>query len=346
MIKKIILFVCTFILISIAPSYLFSVSVDWVSGDVTYSHLKSEWRALNVGTQLAPGDIVKTGTYSEVTLIDDGVEIYLLENSTFTISEKYEDEQQKTSLMLFLGRMKFKLSRARKTEPEIRTQTVNLTIRGTEFEVGSGFDGSTLVLLSDGVVSVRGKTKELVLEGGEGTEIAFGEEPTEKFELITRVIDWNEWFIDTKESVKGNELLLLNKILERFQEIDGQIKEYERMREEARARQKEHVETRDRLREEGRDEEAVEYSRKAGAEGKAAYHLLMNIRFLALSCIGLHDLALDIFKGVEKPDAELKESSEQINEIYGRIERSYIYEGDREALEKRARKKKGCLKLF
>jgi len=344
--KKLALLCFFAFLVGCAPFQLFSVSVDWVSGDVTYSHLKSEWKTLDVGMQLASGDIVKTGPYSEATLADNGAEIHLLENSTFTISEKYENEKQKSSMMLFLGRMRFKLARARDTEPEIQTQTVNLTIRGTEFEVGSGYDGTTLVLLSDGVVAVRGKTQELVLEGGEGTEVAFGEEPTEKFDLITRVIEWDQWFIDTKESVKGNEQKLLLKILDRIREIDAQITEYETLREQAKERQKEYVEKRKSLREEGREEDANEYARKAGIEGKAAFHLMMNLRFLALSSIGLHDLASEIYGEVEKPDEQLSDTYEKINGIYSDIERRYIYEGDRETLEKRARQKKGCLNLF
>jgi len=346
MVKKVILLCAIGLLLNFAPLHLFSVTVDWVSGDVTYSHLKSDWKELDVGMKLSPGDIVKTGLGSETTLIDDGTEVSILENSTFTVSEKYENDVRKAGFMLFLGRMKLKLSRVREDEPEIRTQTVNMTIRGTEFEVGSGYDGSTLVVLTDGVVVVRGKSKELVLQEGEGTEVAFGEEPTEKFETITRVINWDEWFSYTKESVKGNEQLLLNKFLLRFEELDAQVRDYEEIRANAEKKRDEYVTTREKLREEGRDEEANEYSRKAGAEGKIAYHSLMNIRFLALSSIGLYDMAVDIYSGVKEPSKELAGTFKKIQYIYDAIENKYIYKGDRERLEEKARKKKGCLKLF
>jgi len=58
--------------------------------------------------ELVPGDMIKTGPSSEASLTDDGMEIRILENSTFTVSEKYENDTQKQSFMLFLGRMKFK----------------------------------------------------------------------------------------------------------------------------------------------------------------------------------------------------------------------------------------------
>jgi hypothetical protein len=346
-VKKLTVFLCfACLLFFLVPVSLFPVSVDWVSGDVAFSHLKGEWKKLDVGAQLASGDIVKTGPYSETTLSDDGAEIHILENSTFTVSERYEDGRQKSSMMLFLGRMRFKLARAREKEPEIRTQTVNLSIRGTDFEIGSGYDGSTLVLLSSGVLAVRGKSQEIVLEGGEGTQVAFGEEPAEKFELITRVIEWETWLADTREAVKGNELELLSRILGRMREMDDQIGEYETLREQARELQQQFVQMRNSARDRNDVEAAAEFSRKAGEEGKAAYHLLMNIRFLALSSIGLQDLAAQTIGSVPEPDQQMRDTFEEINSIYGGIESKYIYEGDRETLEERASRKKGCLKLF
>ena len=115
MIKRALLI---FALFSLIPVSLLSVEVDWVSGNVTYSHLRGEWRDVNVGMRIATGDIIKTGMNSETTLLDGDSEIYILENSTFTVSEKYENEVRKSSFMLFLGRMKYKISRPGKDEPE------------------------------------------------------------------------------------------------------------------------------------------------------------------------------------------------------------------------------------
>jgi len=337
---------CVGLFVGLVPFSGFCVGVDWVSGDVTYSHLRGEWEALDVGMDLVAGDIVKTGMSSEVTLIEEGTEIYVLENSTFTVSEKYVDEKRKSGFMLFLGRMKFKLGRSAKEEPEIQTQTVNLTIRGTEFEVGSGYDGSTLVVIEDGVVAVKGNTQELVLEKGEGTEVAFGEEPTEKFEVMTRVIDWNDWLNMSKESVKGNESALLDKILSRFREIESQIRENEQSREDALKQKEAYLKKRDEYLELGKQQEATEYTKKGRSVSKKAFHAFVNIRFLALSCIGLVDFADSVYSGVEAPEKELTETYDEIRSIYNQIEEKYVFEGDRERLEKKAKEKRGCSKLF
>lgn len=332
--------------LGLAPAFLFSVEVDWVSGNVTYSHLKGEWKDLDTGMNLSAGDIIKTGMGSEVSLREVDFEIYIQENSTFTISEKYEDGDRKSSFMLFFGRMKFKLARSGSKEPEIRTQTVSLTIRGTEFEVGAGYDGSTLVLMDEGSVAVKGDKSELVLIKGEGTEVPFGEEPTEKFEVITKVINWDKWFSTSQESIKGNETVFLKKILARFQEIDAGIKDYERIRAESLKEKEVFLKKRDEFKEKDNMDEASAYSKKAGEVSKKAFHSIVNIRFLALSSIGLFDMAENIYKGVETPSGEQKDIFEKIYVIYKDIEDKYIREGDRERVEQKAQKKRGCLKPY
>jgi len=338
--------VLTAILLCLLPLPLFCAVVDWVTGEVTYSHYKDEWREVELGMNLSAGDIVKTGIASEAVLLEGGGEIHILENSQFSLSERVENQQKKPSLMLFLGRMKFKLGKGQAEEPEVRTQTVNLAIRGTEFEVGSGFDGSTLVLLTDGSVAVQGKTSELVLTGGEGTEVGFGEEPKEKFRVLERVIDWDEWFTISEEAVKGNELALLNRILEKFDELFVQIKEYEKVREEALGEKDALMAKRDESVEAGEMERASEYAKEANAKGKTAFHAIINIRFLALSSIGLYDMAERIYTGIKEPLDEVTAVHEKIQAIFSWIEKSYLREGDRERLEETAEKRKGCLTLF
>lgn len=328
------------------PLSVWGVTVDWVSGDVTYSHLRSDWREVEVGMELVPGDMIQTGVGGEATLLENGGSIYILENSRFTVSERYEKEEKRSAFMLFLGRLRFKLGKGGGEEPEVRTQTVNLTIRGTDFEVGSGYDGSTIVLLQEGSVAVQGKTRELVLDEGEGTEVPFGEEPTEKFQLITRVIDWGDWFAQTQDAVEGNEELLLTRILDRFTEIRTQIQEYERIREESLTEKERLIKERDRLLAEGEEDEASRASREAGSKSKLAFHSRVNVRFLALSSIGLYDMAERIFSGIQEPTSQAEGVFAEIKRIYTWIDERYILKGDRERLEKRAERKKGCSSLF
>jgi hypothetical protein len=338
--------VIVILFILMVPIIALSVEVDFISGEVQYSHLKSDWKQLDIGMSLVSGDIVKTGVNSEAVLRDEDNEIYISENSNFTISEKYEQEKKKPTFMLFLGRMKFKLGKSGVSEPDIQTQTVNLTIRGTEFEVGAGFDGSTIVLIEEGTVAVQGKAEELVLEQGEGTEVAFGEEPTEKFEIITRVIEWDDWLASSQEAVQGNETQLLSRILDRFRIVENEIGEYEEIREGSLAEKDRYIALRDRALEEDKQEEAEEYSQKAGTFSKKAFHSLVNIRFLALSSIGLYDMAQRIYSGIEEPTLEQEELFDAIRRVFNGIEAKYIYEGDRARLEEKAKKKKGCLSLI
>src|SRR3989304_3952701 len=89
----------TGLFIALIPLCLFPVEVDFVKGNVTFSHLTSGWKAVKVGMELVPGDMIKTGPTSEASLLDEGMEIRVLENSTFTVSEKFENEIRKQSFM-------------------------------------------------------------------------------------------------------------------------------------------------------------------------------------------------------------------------------------------------------
>jgi hypothetical protein len=334
------------LLIVLFPLPLFSAVVDWVSGDVYYSSYRGEWSDLEVGMDLTAGDIIKTGIQSEAILLEDGGEIHILENTEFSVSERYEEEQKQSSLMLFLGRIKFKIGKGSVKEPEIRTQTVNLAIRGTEFEVGSGYDGSTIVLLSDGSVAVQGKREELILVQGEGTEVPFGEEPKEKFKVMERVIDWDDWFTLSEESIKGNELDLLQRMLNKFEELYKQVKEHEIIRTQALTDKESLLKKRDEKVDEGAMEEASEYAKRANERGRIAFHSIINIRFLALSSIGLYDMAERIYTGIDGPSEEIIAVFEEIQKLYRWIEEKYIREGDRVRLEEKATQRKGCLSLF
>ena len=333
-------------LMCLTPFLASAVQVDYVSGDVRYRHFKQEWQEVEIGANLLTGDTIETGSSSEAILLDEGSEIYISENSSFTVSERYENEKRRSTFMLFLGRMKFKLGASAALEPDIQTQTVNLTIRGTEFEVGSGYDGSTIVLIEEGSVAVQGETSELLLTEGEGAEVAFGEEPTEKFEVMTRVIDWADWLDSSQDAVQGNETALLTRVHTRIEEIFEEIATFEQIREVAMDNRDRYLTQRDELLQKGKSEDAVDASRRAGQESKAAFHSLVNIRFLALSSIGLYDMAERIYTGIEEPTDEQERLFRGIGARYNDIESRYVLEGDRERLEEQAERKKGCLNVL
>jgi hypothetical protein len=336
----------TLLSLLVIPFAATAVEVDYVTGDVQYSHLRDEWQELKVGMNLTAGDIIETGMNSEAILLDRGSEIYISENASFTISEKYEEGKKRSTFMLFLGRMKFKLSKSDESEPDIQTQTVNLTIRGTEFEVGSGYDGSTIVLLEEGSVAVQGERSELVLEEGEGTEVQFGQEPSEKFDVAAKIIDWDGWLQSSRDAVEGNETALLQEIQDRFEGLSREIGNFELIREEALKEKERFTAQRNELLEAGNAEEASESAKRAVSESKKAFHSLVNIRFLALSSIGLFDMAERIYTDIDEPTEEQKQLFSGIRTTYGGIEQKYVLEGDRERLEEEADMKKGCLNLF
>jgi hypothetical protein len=146
--------------------------------------------------------------------------------------------------------------------------------------------------------------------------------------------------------VRGNEAQLLTRIRDRFRGIRDEIARLEQVRAEALSRRERFLAERDRLQEEGQQEEAVAASREAGKASRLAFHSLVNIRFLVLSSIGLRDTAKRIYEGVEEPSRDLTVLFGEINLIYEGISAKYIVKGDRERLEKTVEKRSGCSSLF
>jgi hypothetical protein len=140
--------------------------------------------------------------------------------------------------------------------------------------------------------------------------------------------------------VRGNEADLLSKILLRFEDVRARITDLEKLRADSLKEKEEYTRLRDELQKSGRRDEAVEYSRLAAGKSRIAFHSIVNIRFLALSSIGLFDLAGSVYSGVKEPSPELVDTFTRVQGIYKEIADKYILEGDRERLDKKQRKRK------
>ena len=57
------------ICLMLLPLPLSAALVDWVSGEVTYSHYAGEWNKVDVGMNLGAGDMLKTGIIDPVKVV-------------------------------------------------------------------------------------------------------------------------------------------------------------------------------------------------------------------------------------------------------------------------------------
>jgi hypothetical protein len=75
----------------------------------------------------------------------------------------------------------------------VRTNGAIAGVRGTEFTVFSGADGSTLIAVDSGQVTVESEGKSVDLAASEGTEVPLGKPPGDKFVIHSDQIDYSKW---------------------------------------------------------------------------------------------------------------------------------------------------------
>jgi hypothetical protein len=92
-----------------------------------------------------------------------------------------------------LGSIKFRYNKLTGQEPMVRTNSMVAGVRGTEFSVFSGADGSTLIAVDSGQVTVESEGKSMDLAASEGTEVPLGKPPGDKFVIHSDQVDYSKW---------------------------------------------------------------------------------------------------------------------------------------------------------
>jgi len=146
------------------------------------------------GDSLRAGDSVITGSDSIAELEQrDLSTIIVKSDSIFTIREIETDTGKETVLSTTVGSVSFKFGQLFGKEPQIATPSMVAGIRGTELTVYAGEDGSTLIAVDSGLVTVESQGVSVDLAKDEGVEVLPGEVPGEKFSLLGRELDFSSW---------------------------------------------------------------------------------------------------------------------------------------------------------
>lgn len=120
-----------------------------------------DWREVDIGLEIENYDLVETGDASmadvELTTPSSrGVTIHINENTAFYFDSGEVDQKQQTRFEMLAGSLSLKVKRLTGTgEVIVKTPTVTLGVRGTEFDITAAPEGSFLVTCVEGVVSCR-----------------------------------------------------------------------------------------------------------------------------------------------------------------------------------------------
>jgi hypothetical protein len=185
-----------------------SLSLSAIPADITYSEgdasvrLKSgKQQDAEIGIAVNTGDTLKTGADGLVELNQKGVNIKIAHNTVFALMERAQGNQTTSVLSVTLGSIKFRYDKLTGSEPQVRTNGAVAGVRGTEFTVFSGADGSTLFAVDSGQVTVEAEGKSVDLGASEGVEVPLGKPPGDKFTVHRDQVNYSTWNDDKLQAM-------------------------------------------------------------------------------------------------------------------------------------------------
>ena len=145
----------------------------------TQSEGTPEWRLAQFNQALAAGDRVRTGLGARAALVlADQTQLRLHENTEIQIQQVASGALRAlTALAVRVGRVWTQTRRVDGSELRMQTATATLGIRGTDWDVQVGEDGSTLVTVLSGQVRVSNDHGELQLTSQEAALAEPGKAP-------------------------------------------------------------------------------------------------------------------------------------------------------------------------
>ena len=155
---------------------------------------------------------MKTGQDGQAELDQKGVTIKVSHGTVFTLMEKSEAGQTSSVMSVALGSIKFRYDRLTGQEPQVRTNGAIAGVRGTEFSVFAGADGSTLIAVDSGQVTVQAEGKSVELASAEGVEVPLGQPPGNKFVVHSDQIDYSKWNGDKLSAMLADPIVALQNI--------------------------------------------------------------------------------------------------------------------------------------
>ena len=203
-----------------------SGEVVYVEGTVDLKTASGDMDWADIGTPVETGDSIITGYdgYAELEL-EDGSTIKVNEDSIFKLDTVQEQEQPRNNFQLVLGSASYKFTKAMKdNEPRISTPSTVCGLRGTDFTVLSGIDGTALYVVEAGSVAVTSQGKEVQLMAEEGVKVLAGEEPGEIFKVLRGKVDYSAFKAESEaaffEDPAGSVYPLIDQLIEYADKAD------------------------------------------------------------------------------------------------------------------------------
>ena len=177
-----------------AAIYAEPADIVYAEGYVDLKLADGEVLEALIGDYVEVGDTIITGEDGLAELErGTGTMIKIAPETIFTLREFERNGEKRSVLSTTLGAVKFRFDRFTGKEPMIATPGTVGGIRGTEFQVLAGADGTTLIVVESGSVEIEAAGKRVELLAEEGIEIPAGGEPGQKFTVLHGKMDFSDW---------------------------------------------------------------------------------------------------------------------------------------------------------
>ena len=266
-----------------------SSEVDYVEGWVDVKDNSGDIFELFIGDVVSSGETVITGEDGLAELIPaSGSRIIIQPGTVFTVGERMVRGSKQSVLSCTLGQVSYKFDRMTGAEPHIATPSMICGIRGTEFTVAAGADGTSIIVVDSGAVEVSSQGASVLLAAQEGVEVKPGEVPGVKFPVLRGAMDFDEWSSGRIEVMLADPLGALDRMAVQLEDLMDEMEDYRRFYEDRQVLIGEYNTQLDQLITEG-DEAAYqkffkETLRPAQVE---ASNLVLNYRYYALAALSL-----------------------------------------------------------
>jgi len=187
-----------------------------------------------------------------------------------------------------LGSIKFRYGKLTGTEPQVRTNGAIAGVRGTEFSVFSGADGSTLIAVDSGQVTVESEGMSVDLGAKEGVEVPLGKPPGDKFSVPDKLVDYSKWNEGKLDAMLADPIAAMAGIEKILNEYIKNVSDYNATFMEYKARLEEMKEKRAQiLKDKGPEETAIFDQNVAIPLAVQTATVFINVRYFSVAALSM-----------------------------------------------------------
>ncbi len=193
----------------------------YVEGNVILEKTGGIQKPAEIGENVSAGDTLYTASDSRADLeLLSGSTVIIGADSVFNVGEIADSEaetRKKGFFRVLLGSVSFKF-RNLTQEPEIGTPLTVCSVRGTDFTVYTAPDGTSMTVVSDGLVEVTSGRAAALLSAGQGVKAVVGLGLGEPFEAKKGHIRYEDFVDEALTRMDEDPSLVLISLIDQMKE--------------------------------------------------------------------------------------------------------------------------------